>query len=232
MPSFNEVIYDIMEVVRGNQISDDTEISERHVIYQVDIQRALWLRKEYNKPGVSIDTQITQDLGCLELVEVDAAECCTIELGCTVLRTKKKMPKAVKFHSSLGITRVGPIHKLKLPFTYMDYDKAIYTASAESKYSKGVITFSLNDYVYVIMTDPNMIHLTHINVRGVWESPAAVTDFACDVEGTTCFSFDDEYPVNIHLLPYIKEQVLAQFGMAASIPKDSANDGQEILNKQ
>jgi len=230
MPTFNEIIFDVMEVIRGHQISDDTEISEEQVIYQIDNQRALWLKREYDKPGQNIDTQITSDLGCLELIEVDAAECCTVELGCTVLRTSRKLPNFIKFTEGLGITRVGPIHKLKLPFTYTDYDKAIYTASAENKYSKGVLAFLLNGYVYTIMTDPNMVHLTHINVRGVVASPADLIDYKCDNEGTTCFSFDDEYPINRHMLPYIKEQVLSQLGIMS--PKDSANDGQELLNKQ
>jgi len=228
MATFNEIIYDVMEIIRGNQISDDTEISEKQVIYQIDNQRALWLRKEKD----SIDSQVIQDLGCLELVEVDAAECCSIELGCVVLRTKKMLPKFVKLHTGLGVTRVGPIHKLKLPFTYTDYDKALYTAQAENKYSKGVLSFLLNGYVYVIMIDPNMIHLTHLNVRGVLASPADFVGFKCDMEGTACFSFDDDYPINNHMIPYLKEQVLAQFGMSLKIPKDSANDGQEMINKQ
>ena len=123
------------------------------------------------------------------------------------------LPKFVKLHTGLGVTRVGPIHKLKLPFTYTDYDKALYTAQAENKYSKGVLSFLLNGYVYVIMIDPNMIHLTHLNVRGVLASPADFVGFKCDMEGTACFSFDDDYPINNHMIPYLKEQVLAQLGL-------------------
>tara|TARA_R110000744_G_scaffold157_4_gene529 strand:+ start:2858 stop:3550 length:693 start_codon:yes stop_codon:yes gene_type:complete len=230
MASINQLVFDVMEIVRGQQISDDTDISEKQVIYQINNQRALWLKREQNKPGASIDSQIVQDLGCLELIEVDAAECCTIELGCTVLRTRKQLPKFINFHSGLGITRVGPIHKLKLPFTYTNYDKAIYTANAENKYSKGVLAFLLNGYVYTIMTDPNMVHLTYINVRGVVEDPTALKDYKCDSEGTACFSYDDEYPLNADLIPFIKEQVLAQLGVMT--PKDTANDGQEMINKQ
>lgn len=230
MPSYGELIYDCMELARGLQLSDDTEISEDQVKFHLNNQRALWLRNEYNKPGRSIDTQITQDLGCLSIVEVDAAECCDVTLGCNVLRTEKQMPKFLELHSGPAVTRVGPVHKLKTPFTYTNYNKAIYTASG--KYFKGVTAFLLNKYMYLMISDPSLLTLEYINVRGVFEDPSALEDFACDNSGDKCFSLDDEYPINTWMIPYIKEQVLKQLGIAIQIPKDSANDAQEQLGKQ
>ena len=58
MASINQLVFDVMEIVRGQQISDDTDISEKQVIYQTNNQRALWLKREQNKPGASIDRML------------------------------------------------------------------------------------------------------------------------------------------------------------------------------
>lgn len=231
MASYNEIVYDIMELIRGNQLSDDTDISETQIRYHLSNQRSLWLRNEYNKPGRKIDSQIEQDLGCLELEEVDAADCCEIQSGCTALRTKKQLPKLLELHSGEAITRVGPINKMKAPFAFDSYNKAVY--SVNNKYSrKSVTSFLLNGYIYLIIDDPAYQTLEYINVRGVFANPEDLKDYKCDHEGTACFSYDDEYPINNWMIPYIKEQILNQLGMSLQIPKDELNDAKEDLNKQ
>jgi len=231
MATANELIFDTMELIRGNQIGDDVEVSEDQVLYQWNNQRALWLRNEFNKPGRTIDPFLEQDLGCLKLTEADAADCCEIQTGCTVLRTELKIPKTIELHSGPAITRVGPVHKLTVPFTFDNYQKVIYTANGKYTGKKGVFTFLLNDYMYLVSKDPKAQLLDYINVRGVFANPTDLSAFACE-DGSACFSYDDEYPINNWMIPYIKEQVLQQFGMSLQIPKDDANDAKEDLAKQ
>ena len=231
MATFNELVYDIMELVRGQQLSDDTDLSRRNIAYHIANQRALWLRNEYNKPGRKIDPHLEQDLGCLTLEEVDAADCCNITTGCTALRTVKTIPALLELHSGPAITRVGPVNKLSTPFSFDDYHKAVY--SVHNKYSsKESISFLLNDYIYLIIQDPALQTLDYINVRGVFSNPEDLKDFSCDVTENGCFSYDDEYPINNWMIPYIKEQVLNQLGASLQTPKDDANDAKEDLTKQ
>lgn len=230
MASTNELIYDVMELMRGHQISDDTELSERQILYHINNQRALWIRNEYNKPGRTIDSQIEQDLGCLKIVEADAADCCEVTSGCVVLRTEKKIPNLIELHSGPALTRVGPVHKLNIPFSFTNYQKALY--STENKYgAKAVYAFLLNNYIYLIIKDPALLMIDYINVRGVFANPQDLEDFRCE-DSSNCFSYDEEYPINNWMIPYIKEQVLNQFGIALQIPKDTANDADEKLEKQ
>lgn len=231
MATFNELIYDTMELLRGNQISDDTEISEDQVIYHWNNQRALWLRNEFNKPGRTIDPFLEQDLKCLELELADSADCCEVTTDCKILRTKLEIPKTIELHSSPAITRVGPVNKIKIPFSFTNYQKAIYDIEGKYTGKKGVFAFLLNNRIYLLSKDPLVNMLDYINVRGVFADPTKLKDFKCN-DGTDCFSLDDEYPINNWMIPYIKERVLQQFGMALQIPKDSANDSQEDLTKQ
>ena len=78
------------------------------VYFWIKNQRALWLRNELNK-NRTIDPNIVQDLGCIELELADKAECCDLEDGCKILRTNVTIPNTIELHNKTGITRVAPI---------------------------------------------------------------------------------------------------------------------------
>lgn len=225
MPTYSEIAYDILETVSGNYIGDDEDISIPQIMYQVRLQRALWIRNEYNKPGRKIDPQIEQDLGCLLLEEVDSADCCEIESGCIVLRTVAKIPELIEFHDKSGITRIGPVSKVKIPFNFVSYQEAAFSSYA--KYTKGVFAYLLNDHIYLAITDPRYNYIDYINVRGVFANPEDLQEFKCDDDA--CFTYDTNYPINSWMIPYIKEQVLKQLGISLQIPKDSVNDASDSI---
>ena len=230
MASYNEIAFDCLELLKNNQISDDVDISLEHVLYHVGNQRALWIRNEYNKPGRKIDPHIVTDLGCLKLIEVDAAECCSITIDCIALRTEKKIPALVELHSGPALVRVGPVNKFSAPYSVTTAEVAGYRQ--HNKYSKNTIqAVYLNDYLYVIITDPALQGLDYINARGVIANPADIVDFKCDSTGEDCFSYDDEYPINNWMIPYIKEQVLAQFGLSLQMPKDNDNNAKDNISQ-
>lgn len=228
----NNIIFDITEILRGNQISDDVELDGRQIMFSVNNQRALWLRNEYNKPGRSIDHNVIQDLGCVNMIAVDAAECCdtTISLNCKVLRTELKIPNTIELHTGTGITRVGPINKVVTPFSFIPHGRAQFE---DNKYAdKQIQAFLLNNYIYLITPTIEAKLLGKINVRGVFEDPREAAAFS-HCSGETCYDkATTKYPINSWMYAYFKEQVLKEFGLALETPKDSANDGQEILNKQ
>ena len=227
----NEIVYDILETVRQHQVSDDIDIDRRNVMFHVNNQRALWIRNEYDKPGTQIDHNLIQDLGCLELTTVDAAECCdeSIIVGCSVLRTVKQIPNTIEFRSLTGITRVGPIHKQKLPFSFMPYNRVQF--STDEKYGKSIIqAFLLNNYIYLITPDVATSMIDYINVQGIFEDPREAEGF-CDAEGNSCYSADDKFPLNRWMYAYFKQNILQELIQSLNVPKDQAGDSAEILGK-
>ena len=86
MATLNEISYDLLSIVRP-QLSDDTDIEIRQIKFWIRNQRALWIRNELNRKR-SIDEDIIQTL-CADIEEVDASDCCGIDLDCDILRTKK-----------------------------------------------------------------------------------------------------------------------------------------------
>jgi hypothetical protein len=225
MITFNKLIYDTLELLRGNHIIDDVQLAERQIMFHWTNQRALWIRNEYNKPGRSIDPEIEQDLNCLQLIEVDAAECCSVEVDCIVLRTEKKIPSLIELHDKTALTRVGLPNKFTIPFTISNINKVLYSLS--NKYSKNqVYAFLLNGYIYILTN--NLAHrmIDYINVRGVFEDPLDLAEFQCN-DGSSCFSLDDRYPIKSWMIPYIREQVINSLGIPLKTGKDTANDANE-----
>lgn len=230
MATYNELAYDVLEILKNNQISDDVDISLDHILFHYDTQRALWVRNEYNKPGRHIDPHLIQDLGCLKIIEVDAAECCSVNLDCIVLRTEKKLPPFLELHSGAAVTRVGPVHKFKTPFVLTTLNQIPYIGV--NKYSNNLIYVVFkNDYLYLFSQNTLSNLIEYINVQGLLANPRDAISFACTTEGTPCFSYDDEYPINNWMIPYVKEQVLNQFGMSLKIPKDSDNNAKDNISK-
>tara|TARA_R110002167_G_scaffold206565_3_gene410567 strand:+ start:1899 stop:2597 length:699 start_codon:yes stop_codon:yes gene_type:complete len=229
----NEIIYDILELARGNQIIDDVEIDGRQIMFLINNQRHLWIRNEYNKPGRKMDPFMQQDLGCVKLIEVDGAECCDTDISsdCKVLRTENKIPTTIELHSGPSITRVGPIKKIDIPFSFIPYNRAQFFG--DDKYANNITqAFLLNGYIYLITPTTAASFLEYINVRGVFVTPSDAANFS-DCDGTTCYDkATSTYPISSWMYAYFKPQVVQQLMLATQTPKDTAGDSQENLQKQ
>lgn len=228
MATLNQIVYDILEVVRNNSISDDTELDERQIIYHINIQRSLWIRNEYNKPGRKLDPSLIQTLDCLKLIDIDESECCEVSTDCLIKRTELQIPNFIDLHKGPALTKVGPITKTTIPWNFVDEEVA--TLSSYNKYAKGVFTYLLNGYLYVVITDPNLNDIKYISLKGVFEDPTKLIDYKCS-NGNTCFSRDNEYPISSWMIAYLKEQVQNQLLSSLKIPRDLSNDANENLNK-
>jgi hypothetical protein len=221
MATLNEIAYDIFEHLRP-EISDDDHIDISQIKFNIHTQRSLWLRNELNK-NRTIDENIIQDLGCIELDLADRAECCDIESDCTILRTKVKIPKTLELHNKTAITRVGFIDKLDYKINFISYERAKYAGN--SRFNKKMIyAFLLNGYIYLYSNSDFMYKfLTHINIRGVFENPTEAAKFnTC--EGEPCYSDDMQYPLSTWMIPYIKGEVLKFFQLSLQVPNDNTNN--------
>jgi len=230
MTTLNQLIFDLHEIVRPN-LSDDDSFDRRQLAFWIKNQRALWLRNELNK-NRTIDDNIVQDLGCVELELADKADCCDIDDGCKVLRTVNLIPNAIELHNRTGITRVAPIDKLTVPFSFVSYERAIW--SGNGKYNKNhVFAFLLNNRIYIISKDQEIAkYMTHINVRGVFEDPEEVSEFS-HCTGEACYTGNSKYPINSWMIDYMKDAILKlNFATALKVPGDSTNNAKDdVVNE-
>jgi hypothetical protein len=224
MATYNEIIYNLKNLYRGGVTSDDEDISNRQVIFIFNYYRAKLIREDLNKKR-SIDRGLIQDLGCVPVECVDAAECCDItDSGSTVLRTVNPIPDLLELYDRNLLTFVGTVDKA---VSYQITPEAQVRWSKYNKYTgKKPKAFmrSDNNHIYIANAPAG---LEFINVQGIFEDPEDAKEYShCD--GTPCFTRDMDYPISAHMIPAIN-QLIAQNelrGLATS-PSDETNNTTE-----
>lgn len=224
MATLNKIVYDVRETLR--QYTDDSEISNRYIIYLYGIKRAKYLRQELNNFQRTTDISVTQTL-CLGLEEVSSNEC-DLNLNCeTILKTKKPIPQPLELHTKSAITSVKPTKRISIPFNFITKEKAAYFKN--SPFNKGIFAFLDNDkYIYVI-SQLNTINLLEcITVTGVFEDPLDLINYSncCDCENANpCFDEDTvNYPLQPHYIDLIKNEIVKELLRQLQIPEDTKND--------
>ncbi len=84
-------------------------------LYNSLLENAKWLiKREISSGRIYTNTSFFQTLGCQEVIEVPATECCDIKTNCRVYRTKHKLPETWVGNSGpviLGVTSIdGTTH--------------------------------------------------------------------------------------------------------------------------
>lgn len=222
MATLNEIVFDVLESVRSHHIVDDEDIDRRQIIYNLNLQRSLWIRNELNKPGRTIDPFTVQSLGCVELEVADTSDCPELPVGCSILRTKCEIPKTVELHQRNAITKVGPVDKMDYFFSFVPYHQTIF--SGNGKYNQNsVFAFLHNNRMYFKVNKAQQKLIRRVNIMGIFEDPTKVSEF-CNTSGAPCFSADDQYPISSWMLPYIKQDLINQVVGSIQMPEDNTND--------
>tara|TARA_R100000005_G_C4957029_1_gene175202 strand:- start:121 stop:810 length:690 start_codon:yes stop_codon:yes gene_type:complete len=214
--TLNEISYNILNLVRGGRSSNNDHISTSQIKFNVKYYRAMLIRRDFARNGM-ITRHLEQDLGCLELIKVDASKCCNLPTECAVYRTVKKIPKTVRFNFKDAVTYVGAIDgKANIPIVeshtvqWLPFDK--YTKNKMKAYM-------IEDYLYVYNADG----LKFINVRGIFEDPEDVALFDCD--GSDCYDSDSDFPIPMDMLQTITQGIMSgELMMLSSSVNDTTND--------
>mgnify|MGYP003666444418 CR=1 FL=1 len=218
--TLDEIAYNILNLLRKGRSSNDEFISIDQLKFNIKHYRAMFIRRDYARNGY-VSNHLEQDLGCLELEKVDASKCCNLPQDCPVYRTKRKPPKTVRFNFSDAFTFIGKpngtgtIPKVEsYEIEYLPYDK--YT-SGHSKY------YVIDDYIYVY--NPN--GLEAINIRGVFEDPENVAQFATCTEGP-CYDDQSPFPLPMDMVSTITAGLAAgELSILTAGVNDTANDRQQ-----
>lgn len=177
----------------------DDDVFIKRLEFMVQYYRSLLMKRDIDT-GRKIPQQFIQSLGCLETIEVDASECCSIEVGCTVRRTKENIPSTLRLKSGNYFSYVGTIDGMK------SFDQAQDGEIPYYKYSKYVkqkpYFVYKNDYIYIFNTEAEAI-----NVKGIFENPLDVAAFN-NCNGEDCFDSNSQYPVSLDLVQQITQSIM------------------------
>ena len=218
--TLNEIAQNLLNLVRGGRSNHDEHISLDQIKFNIKHYRAMFIRRDYARNGFN-SRHVEQDLGCVDLIAVDASKCCQINTTCPVFRTAKKIPKTIRYNFEEAISYVGDISGMNpIPMVptntikFLSYDR--YTKDKMKSYMIG-------DYLYVY----NAKGIDLINVRGVFENPEDVAVFneECFDNGP-CFDPDaTDYPIPMDMLNMINKGILeGELALLAGTFSDTEND--------
>lgn len=152
------------------------------------------------------DRQLLQRIQ-VELIKVDKADSCFIDIGCTIRRTKNKVPKPIRWKTDAPFIYVGQLVGNN-SFTYTDLEELRY--AAKNKFTSKVGRYYyINDYIYVVNQDK----LKWIDIHSQFDDPDQIINL-CD--NNACYNDDMEFPVTNDILHVIIREILTvEFKMPA-----------------
>ena len=226
MATFNELKFNIINILRGGISSDDDRLNERQVGFWINYYRSA-LIYQYYKDGRPLDKQLIQDLGTLKLETVDAANSTKVVFGTSAKRVK--IPKLLDLPKSKCLSFIGLADKIT-PIIIKDAETVMY--SNHQRFSGSMRkAYIIENYVYV--TDGINEDIKFINVRGLFKDPFAATRISNDCE-VPCLTEDDEYPFPEFMIPDLVKSILTSEFNIIKLPNDERNDsvGEKIQNNK
>ena len=229
MITYNTIVYDIKETLTGNKIVDDFDIDDRRIIYLFNIQRDMWLKREYNTPGRNFSPQIVQSI-CVDLELKSSYLCpCNDFEGCDeFLVSTVDIPTFLELHNKPAITKIGSPDLTNYFFSVVPYAQSIYSGNGRFN-SRGNFAFLIENRIYIPIKSAAQKLISRINIMGVFEDPTALASFK-SCSGQVCFDKDAPYPVSSAMIPFIKEMLLKELSIRG--PKDVINDSNNIIEQQ
>ena len=199
-----EIIERIQSLYSKGVKSDDSRLSNRHIYAKIKTVRTRLITQEIKKKQRVSDWNY-QTIPCVKLIEVPVHECpCVPPLGCTILRSKNKLPKVLTGFTEDLIQSVTSVDRsLKIDRVNIN---AVNSQKGNKYTSKKVNYFILNEYLYI--TTPTKMKV--VTIRGLFEDPIEVATSLYDCQGETestiCIDYmDTEFKIDSDMIDTLVE---------------------------
>jgi hypothetical protein len=222
MTTINDAVSRVRNVLKS--VKEDVFMTDRF-IYSVILKYAkMLIRRQDNEMKIFRVQSLFKNLPCVELIEVDKVEaCCTgIKSGCTIMRTKDRLPAVLDGAYGPIIRTVASVDGSIL--VYHTYPSAYVrlTHTSGYKYNKNKYYWFLDGYLYL----PN-VAWEAVSVTALFEENISV--YSCSEDDDCALAQDRQMPVPEYLFAEIEQYTIKELLTAGQIPVDSSDDSQNIL---
>jgi hypothetical protein len=224
-----ELVYSILDLAKISG-SDDSYITEDHVIFLCKKYRAFLIKKEQEKEKSSTDvaSEFEYQQICLDLEKISALD----GVPCadyTYLRTTQKIPKILEGTQP----RVYPFDYYQgANVTFVPRDRMRYVGT--NPYTKNFIYTSLgpDQYLYMKSNNIQFRYLKKLKMSAVFEDFDSAAELLCDEEGSSvaCDVLDAEFPIREYLVPSLIELVVKELVGVKYQKVDTKNDASDNLS--
>ena len=224
-----EIIQRVLSAYSKGVSSDDVRLTKRHIYNKLLTTRALLLSREVNKKR-KLSAWNYSTLPCVEIVEITSnEECpCIPDVGCSVYRSKYKLPKPIVSLSSYMIKGVYSTDAQRsIKFTEVSVNQSKYTKGG--KYSSSNNKYMLhNGYIYIISKTPPIIVSIDLLVEDIMEAYNFIN--YCNNNSVDCADkiLEKEFPIDGYLLEPLIQITIDELisGFSKSL-QDSLNNSQD-----
>ena len=224
-----EIIQRVLSAYSKGVQSDDVRLTKRHIYNKLLTTRALLLSREVNKKR-KLSTWNCSTLPCVEIIEITSnEECpCIPDVGCSVYRSKHKLPKPIISLSSYMIKGVYSTDAQRsIKFTEVSVNQSKYTKGG--KYSSNNNKYMLhNGYIYIISKVAPIAVSIDLLVEDIMEAYNFVN--YCNNNSVDCADkiLEKEFPIDGYLLEPLIQITIDELvsGFSKSL-QDSLNNSQD-----
>lgn len=214
-----EAIYNIREKLK--QLVDDSGIDDREIIFELNNQRALFYRNQYNQRNRVIDEDIKQTIS-MALSETKEISDCETSM-CYVLKSTLRIPDVIELHNKNAVLRAYGDIGMR-PFSIVSWNQ--FQFAGRGDYGKKEVYISIkNGYVYV--KSFNKLHrlMTNVYLDVILEDPTDIKDYCVSSD---CYDQDTfEYPIKSYAYAYITPQIINAFIQKLQMPEDELNNSED-----
>jgi hypothetical protein len=230
MIKIGEIISRVESLYSSGISSDDIALSKQLIYSKMLSVRSKLISQSLNKKqGAS--SWISQTIDCVELEEVPIVSCpCLPNNGCTILRSKHKIPKPIDSLMGDMLTRVSTVdmsHKID----YITINS--YRSAKGNKFTSRKMNYFI-DEGYLYISTPKKIKA--IMIEGLFENPIEAYEFqtlcGCDT-CPTCLDYNDlPFPIDSSSIDTLVELISQELVILyKQIPKDTLNNSVEDTNQ-
>lgn len=203
-------------------VKTDAFITDRFIYSLILKYSDMYIKQELDKGRTQMLNPLYKTLPCVDLIEVNKVEACCDVQGCTITRTKDKLPKIMTNITGLlirsvtaidGSTRVNRTE----PATYQQITK-----TSGFKYNHDKYYWFINDYMYF----PNL-SWPQVKIDALFTGD--ISKFLCDSPCTLIQNVAS--PIPEHLYALIEQGVLKDLGMSVQVPTDQAGSDKQSIQK-
>lgn len=218
-----EIIYNIKELMKDH--TDDSLMSDRHILFLFTTHRAKFLRQLYSDRAKGLDSSASQTL-CLNMIKVDKGTC-GVTTDCFITRSKEKLPNLLSLRGRSALMSAGPAVVGTSKFDVVQAQDA--SICMDDPYATTSV-FIQDNYLYVIGPTIASSLIKCIRVEGIFDNPSILEVYnnCCGCEDTPdpCVTDLTEYPVPGHMVPDINQAVLRDFLSTYNVTasRDTDND--------
>lgn len=215
--TLKEIVDNISNIAQRYVPTDDRRLHPKQIGFWVDQYRSFYLM-ESTEFGKDIHPWLYQDMGILELEEVDKSECSNVTTGCEIMKYSG-IPQPVEFPKQRGYNAY--LVDKQTPIDHIDHKNAHF--STMSRFDCALSWFyTIGDTLYV----ESQKNIQYINFRGVFNKPREVEKFCAKNNTKPCRDdLDFEYPVDDKLLSKINRSILQnEFNLGYKMPADVENN--------